>query len=131
MEVSKTRQGIPVLGSVEAGFPGPAEEDLSDMLSLDDFLIDNKEASYMLQVKGDSMIDAGIHEGDLVIVERGGEARSGDIVIAEVDGGWTMKYLRVKNGQQFLEPANRRYPPLYPENDLKVAAIVRAVVRKY
>ena len=83
----------PLLGIVEAGFPS-AEEELIDTMSLDEYLIENKEASYILRVKGDSMIDAGIREGDLVIVERTNAPRVGDIVIAEVDGEWTMKYLR-------------------------------------
>lgn len=123
---------VPVLGLVEAGFPSAAEEELIDTMSIDEYLIPhNKEATYMLEVKGDSMIDAGICEGDLVIVERGPEPKVGDIVIAEVDGGWTMKYLRKKDGKTFLEPANKDYKPIFPENDLKVAAIVRGVVRKY
>jgi repressor LexA len=66
-----------------------------------------------------------------VIVERRGEPKEGDIVIAEVDGGWTMKFFR-KNGKQiYLEPANKKYKPIYPEYDLKIAAIVRGVIRKY
>lgn len=122
---------IKILGLVEAGFPTPAEEDNSDSMSLDEFLIDNKDASYMLTVKGDSMIDASIKEGDIVIVERGKEPKEGDIVIAEIDGGWTMKYYRKKNGRPYLEPANKKYKPIYPREEMKIAAIVRAVVRKY
>ena len=87
--------------------------------------------SGVLEVKGDSMIDAGIQEGDLVIVERGREPKPGDIVIAEVDGGWTMKYYRKKAGKVFLEAANKAYQPIYPEQDLKIAAVVKGVVRKY
>jgi len=122
---------IPVLGLVEAGFPTVAEEEVLDTMSIDEYLIEHKEASYMLEVKGDSMIDAGIQEGDLVIAERKGEPKDGDIVIAEIDGGWTMKYFR-KNGRiVYLEPANKKYKPIYPEHDLKVAAIVKGVVRKY
>jgi len=122
---------VPVLGLVEAGFPTAAEEELVDTMSIDEYLIENKEATYMLEVKGDSMIDAGIQEGDLVIAERRGEPRDGDIVIAEVDGGWTMKYYRKKDGKIWLEPANKNYMSIYPEHDLKVAAIVKGVVRKY
>ncbi|MDE2041110.1 MAG: LexA family transcriptional regulator [Patescibacteria group bacterium] len=122
---------VPMLGLVEAGFPTAAEEELVDTMSLDDYLIDNKEATYLLEVKGDSMIDAGIQEGDLVIVERGREPKPGNIVIAEVDGGWTMKYYRVTNGRAWLEAANPRYGPIHPEQELKVAAIVKGVVRKY
>lgn len=120
-----------VLGLVEAGFPSAAEEELADTMSLDEFLIDNKEASYILRVKGDSMIDAGIHEGDMVIVERSESAKDGQIVIAEVDGEWTIKYFRKRGGTAFLEPANKKFKPIYPEGELRVAAVVKAVIRKY
>lgn len=122
---------VPLLGLVEAGFPTTAEESTSDTLSIDEYLIEHKEATYILEVKGDSMIDAGICEGDLVIVERGKQPRIGDIVIAEVDGGWTMKYYRKKGNQVYLEPANKNYKNIYPVYDLKIAAIVKGVVRKY
>ena len=122
---------IKVLGLVEAGFPSPAEEELADTMSLDDYLIDNKEASYILRVKGDSMIDAGICEGDMVIVERGKSPKPGDIVIASIDNEYTIKYYRTKSGKIFLEPANEKYKPIYPENELKIEAIVKAVIRKY
>src|ERR1035437_8570737 len=122
---------VPLLGLVEAGFPTAAEEELVDTMSIDEYLIERKEATYMLEVKGDSMIDAGIQEGDLVIAERGREPKLGDIVIAEVDGGWTMKYYRKTGGKVWLEPANKAYPPIYPEQDLKIAAVVKGVVRKY
>ncbi|MEO8638035.1 MAG: transcriptional repressor LexA [Candidatus Taylorbacteria bacterium] len=122
---------IKVLGLVEAGFPSAAEEELQDTMNLDEYLIDNKEATYMLEVKGDSMIDAGIQEKDMVLVERGIPPKEGDIVIAEVDGGWTMKYLRKKGGLMWLEPANKKYRPIFPKENMKVVAVVRAVIRKY
>lgn len=120
-----------VLGLVEAGFASPAEEDRGQEMSLDEYLIPRRDASYMLTVKGDSMQDAGIVEGDMVVVERGGEVRPGAIVIAEVDGAWTMKYYRMKGGKPYLEAANKKYKPIYPKGELKIAAVVRAVVRKY
>ena len=122
---------IPLLGLVEAGFPTDAGEAMTDTLSLDDYLIEHKDSSYLLEVKGDSMIDEGIKEGDLVLVERKGEAEDGDIVIAEIDGGWTMKYLRKKNGKVFLEAANSKYKPMYPTYGFRIAAIVKGVIRKY
>src|SRR3989344_7098208 len=122
---------VPRLGLVEAGFPSAAEEELADTMSLDEYLIPNKEATYILEVKGDSMIDEGIREGDLVIAERKKEAKEGDIVIAEVDGGWTMKYFRKKAGKAYLEAANKNFKPIYPERELKVAAVVKGVIRKY
>jgi repressor LexA len=130
----------PMLGLVKAGLPSAidgiqsADVDESDMMSLDDFLIRSREKSYILEVDGDSMIEAHIAEGDLVIVERAEKANDGDIVIAEVDGEWTMKYFRAGNGKTsgaWLEPANKKYKPIYPEGDLRIAAIVKGVVRKY
>lgn len=122
---------VKILGLVEAGFPSPAEETLVDTISLDELLIENKEASYILRVKGESMIDAGIKEGDMVIAERGSNAQDGDIVVAELDGGWTMKYFRKRGSRIYLEPANKDMGPIYPEDELRVAAIVKAVIRKY
>lgn len=127
---SKSFDEIPLLGLVEAGMPSSGDV-LTDTMSIDDYLIEHRESSYLLEVKGDSMIEAGINEGDLVIAERRGEPKDGDIVIAEVDGGWTMKYYRKKGNQVYLEPANKKYSPIYPEYDLKIAAIVKGVVRKY
>lgn len=120
-----------VLGVVEAGFPSAAEEELVDTMSLDDYLIDNREATYLLKVKGDSMIEAGICEGDMVLVERGKQPKDKDIVIAEVDGGWTMKYFRKQGSKIWLEPANKKMKAIFPKAELNIAAVVRAVVRKY
>ena len=122
---------VAVLGTVEAGFPSAAEEESGDTMSLDEFLIENREATYMLKVTGDSMIDAGLLPGDMVLVERRGEAKDGDIVIAEVDNGWTMKYLRKQGNKVYLEPANKKYKPIIPKQELKIAAIVVAAIRKY
>jgi len=122
---------LPVLGTVAAGFPSPADEELADTLSLDDYLISNKEATYLLKVQGTSMIDAGILPGDLLLVERGAQPRDGDIVIAQVDRAWTMKYFRRRGVHVFLEAANKDYQPLYPQEELTIAAVVRAVIRKY
>ncbi|PIR82492.1 LexA family transcriptional repressor [Candidatus Kaiserbacteria bacterium CG10_big_fil_rev_8_21_14_0_10_59_10] len=123
--------GARVLGVVEAGFPSPAEEELLDVMDFDEYLTPNKESSYILKVKGDSMIDAGIQPGDMVIVERRATYKPGQIVVASVDGEFTMKYLRQKNGAYFLEPANEKYKPIYPSEEFRVEAVVTAVVRKY
>ncbi len=120
-----------LMGAVHAGFPSPAEEELIDTLSLDELLITNREASFLLKVTGDSMTGAGIMPDDLVIVERGRSPKSGDIVIAEVDGQWTMKYLRKRGESVLLVPANPRYKPISPRTRLTIAGVVTAVVRKY
>lgn len=127
----QTLNEVPLLGLVEAGFPSEADSQTLDTIDVNEYLFEHKETSYMLRVKGDSMIDAGIQEGDMVIAERGKQAKPGDIVIAYVDGGWTMKYLRHKAGKAYLEPANKAYKPIYPEESLEIAAVVKGVVRKY
>jgi repressor LexA len=123
--------GVRLLGLVEAGFPSPAEEELLDVMSFDEYLTPNKESSYILKVKGDSMIDAGIREGDMVIVERRASYKVGQIVIASVDGEYTMKYYRKSGDKVYLEPANERYKPIYPKESFRIEAVVTAVVRKY
>jgi len=122
---------VRILGTVEAGFPSPAEESVADTLSLDDLLIQNPETTFLLKVSGDSMSGAGILPGDMVLVDKGRTPKSGDIVIAEVDGAWTMKYLRKREEDVALIPANPKYEPIRPKNELRVARVVTAVVRKY
>jgi SOS regulatory protein LexA len=123
---------VRVLGYVEAGWPSPAEEELIDTISLDEYLIPrNKESTYIVKVTGRSMVDAGILPGDQVIVERGREPKEGDIVIAQVDGAWTIKYYRAKGGKVVLYPANPDFKPIVPKHELVVAAVVNAVIRKY
>jgi len=122
---------VKLLGAVQAGFPSPAEEELIDTLSLDEFLIERPEATFMLKVSGDSMLEAGIHPGDLVLVERGVAPRSNDVVVAQVDGEWTMKYfIRDRKGVR-LEPANRKYKAITPRSSLEIGGVVRCVIRKY
>ncbi len=77
------------------------------------------------------MIDAGILPGDAVLVERRREAKPGDIVIAEADGEWTMKFFRKQGQRVALEPANKQYPTIVPKKHLRLAAVVIAVIRKY
>jgi SOS regulatory protein LexA len=123
--------GLRLLGAVQAGFPSPAEEELADALSLDDFLIRRPEATYMLTVNGDSMTGAGIFPGDMVLVEKGGTPKPGDIVVAQVDDEWTIKYYRKDATGVLLEAANARYQPIRPKRSLSIGGIVKAVIRKY
>lgn len=123
--------GLQVNGEVCAGFPSPAEEVLSNVISFDEYLLAHREASFLLSVKGDSMIGAGIMEKDLVIVERGRQPINGDIILAEVDGNWTMKYFHKKGRTITLEAANPKYPPIVPQTELRVVGVITALVRKY
>lgn len=122
---------IPKLGFVTAGFPAAVEEEMIDTINLDDLLIGKKELTYMLEVDGDSMIDAHIEPGDMVLVEKNNNAVDGQIVIAEVDGEYTMKYFKKEGQKVWLEPANTNYKPIYPEHSLNVIAVLKAVIRKY
>ena len=124
---------IPLLGLVEAGIPSIADQEELDSISLDNYLIEHKEKTFLLEVKGDSMIEAHIEEGDLIIAERTETAKNGDIVVAEVDGEWTLKYYKkdaVKNSV-WLEPANKNYTAIHPKHSLRIAAVVKGVIRKY
>ena len=121
-----------MLGTVEAGIPSPAEEVHLDTINLEDYLICNPQATYLLRVQGESTIDAGILPGDAVLVERQKEAKTGDIVIAEVDGEWTMMKVFSKRAWRIsLEPANPNYPTILPQQHLRIAAVVIAVIRHY
>ena len=120
-----------VLGLVAAGFPSPAEEELADTMSLDEYLISNPQATYLLNVDGDSMIDAGIHPGDLVLVQKNLAPKNGDIVVAQVDGDWTLKYFEKKDRAVSLRAANKKYPLIFPKQELVIAGVVIANVRKY
>ena len=129
-------QSLRVLGTVQAGFPSPAEENLLNTLSLDEFLIRNHNASFLLRVTGDSMIEEGIMPDDLVVVERGRAPKNNDVVLAQMDGEWTLKYYRDRDEKgtrvsPFLVAANKKYPVMIPKQELKVSGVVASVVRKY
>ena len=130
--VAPHRQANPLrlLGSIVAGFPSPAEEALLDTMTLDEYLIGRPEATYMLRVEGDSMVEAGILPGDVVLVERGRQPKNGDIVIACVDGEWTLKSFYKDAKGVRLEPANRKYTTIWPKRTLTIEGVVGSVVRK-
>ena len=123
--------GIKILGSVEAGFPSPAEEELADAISIDEYLIPNKQSSFLLKVTGTSMIGAGINHGDLVIVEKGRDPRNHDIVVACVDNEWTIKRFFKKGIGILLKPENSRFKPIFAKQDLIIGGVVTGVIRKY
>lgn len=122
------------LGSIVAGFPVD-EEQLADApaISLDEYLVPNNKQDryYMLSVRGDSMKDAGIVDGDLVIVERESTPRDHDIVVACVDGEWTLKYYVPDPAGIRLEPANPNYKFIRAKRSLVIGGVVRSLIRKY
>lgn len=104
---------LPLLGTVRAGFGVPVEDEPEDTMSLDDFLIERPDASFMVKVQSDSMIDAGIRPGDMIIVERGCTPKKGDIVVARADSSWSLRYFTSAGGELIVE------------------GVVKGVVRKY
>ena len=131
LTLTRNPRALKLAGEVCAGIPTSAEEDLRGIVSFDEYLVRHPETSFLLSVTGDSMIDAGIREKDLVIVEKNKEPQNGDIILAEVDGNWTMKYFCRKGKIVTLEAANSKYPPIIPQSDLRIAGVITAVVRKY
>lgn len=121
---------LPLLGIIKAGFPILAEENKT-YLTLDEYLIEDPKDSFLLKVSGDSMVDVGIFEGDIVIIEKSKEARSGDIVLAQIDREWTLKILRKDKQKVYLEAANPKYPLFIPKKELQIYGIVKGVVRKF
>ncbi|MDA1208721.1 MAG: transcriptional repressor LexA [bacterium] len=122
---------LPLFGPIAAGFAAPVEEQAEEMITLDDYLVRDRASTFLLRVKGDSMIDAGIHEGDLVVVERGKEPRVNEIVVGVLDGEFTLKRLKRNKGKYYLQAENPAYPDMYAMEELQVAGVVKSVIRKY
>lgn len=116
---------------VPAGMPISADSDVHEQITIDRFLIQQPNKTVLIRVKGDSMVDAGIHDGDLAVVERKTEATQGDIVVAVVDDQFTLKTLaRDKDGYHLL-PANPNYPVIRPNGKLEIFGVLVGLVRKY
>ncbi len=121
---------LPLFGPIAAGFATAAEEQAEEQVSIEEYLVKDRTSTFLLRVKGDSMIDAGIREGDLVIVERGKEPKINQIVVGVLDGEFTLKTLKKAKGKYYLQAENAAYPDMYALDELQVAGIVRGVVRK-
>jgi SOS-response transcriptional repressor LexA len=116
--------------TVQAGLPNPAISDGYDLITIDDYLVRLPSRTSLVRVKGDSMEDAGILDGDLVVVEKQPTAKKGDIVVAIVDGQFTLKRLDVDRGQFILRAENKAYAPIRPEGALEVFGVMVGLVRK-
>ncbi len=115
---------------VRAGLPEAADDAEADALTIDDYLIERPSETVLIRVKGDSMIDAGILEGDLVVVEKRHDARKGEIVVAIVDNQFTLKRLDVDRGEFILRAENKGYAPIRPEGALEIFGVMVGLVRK-
>jgi len=122
---------LPVLGFVPAGGPVITDEYVNGYMTVGEELAKNSKDFFLLTVTGNSMIDAGIFEGDLVVVNKKKEPRDGDIVIALVDNANTVKRFIKKDGKVYLKAENKDYSNIYPENELTVQGVVTALIRQY
>lgn len=122
---------LPVLGSIPAGGPVVTEETVEDWMSVDSDIVKNPADAFVLKVRGDSMIGAGIFEGDFVIADLKKQPRKGDIVVALVDGGSTVKRYMTDDGKIYLKPENPNYENIYPESELQIQGVVTALFRRY
>jgi DNA polymerase V len=122
---------LPLFGhKIAAGFPSPADDYVEDRIDLNQHLIRHKEATFFLRVKGESMLSAGIHDGDLLVVDRALDPVDGKIVIAVLDGELTVKRLERRKGKIRLLPENPAFPPLEVKNeqDLVIWGVVTHVI---
>ena len=117
--------------TVRAGLPSPASSDGQDTLSIDEYLIEKPSKTVLITVQGDSMIDAGIVPGDVVIVEKRQLANVGDMVVAIVDNEFTLKTLGREGREFVLLPANKAYPVIRPKGQLEIFGVVVGQFRKY
>ncbi|MBV6434599.1 MAG: LexA repressor [Bryobacteraceae bacterium] len=124
---------LPIHGQIAAGYPQSAETSRADAyVSLDETTLGfrPREGCFVLKVRGDSMKDAGIFEGDMVVVEPTPDPRVNQIVVALIDGESTLKRLVRVKGQWFLKAENAAYPELHPRSALVIQGVVRTVIRK-
>ncbi|OLN31334.1 Error-prone repair protein UmuD [Desulfovibrio sp. DV] len=130
---ARTALPLPLyLAPVSAGFPSPAEDYLDQALDLNELCIAHPAATFYVRASGDSMRDAGIHSGDVLVVDRAMEPLPGRIVIAAVNGELTVKRLRLQDGRLFLMPENPAYTPLevHPESSFEIWGVVTFVIHR-
>ncbi|MFQ5787467.1 MAG: LexA family protein [Thermodesulfobacteriota bacterium] len=129
----KTELRLPLfISRMPAGFPSPASDYVEQKLDLNEYLIKHPAATYFVRVEGDSMINAGIFENDVLIVDRALEARNNDVVVAVLNGELTVKRIHYKNDRAFLIADNPDYNPMEitPEMDFNIWGVVTYVIHK-
>lgn len=126
-----TRYALPIfLGRIPAGFPSPADDYIEGKLDLNRHLIQHPAATFFLRVSGDSMIDAGIHTGDILVVDRSLEAVDENVIVAALDGELTVKRLSTRDRIVRLLPANKDYQPIEirPQQTFEIWGVVTSVI---
>lgn len=122
---------LPLLGAIPAGGPVLTDEYVNGWMTVGEDLVKNGDDYFLLEVTGNSMIDAGIFEGDIVVVNKKKTPTNGDIVVALVDNHNTLKRLVKKDGKSYLKAENKAYSDIYPENELVIQGVVTSMIRQY
>lgn len=119
-------------GRVQAGFPSPAQGEYADVIDLNRALITNPAATFCARVIGNSMVDAGINEGDLLIIDRSLTPHDGNIAVCFIDGDFTVKRLSMRDNRLFLTPANADYPelPVSEDSNFQVWGVVSHIIKR-
>lgn len=120
-----------VSATVRAGSPDSIEGTGAEPFLVDNYLIRRPSSTVMIPVKGDSMIEAGIHDGDIIAVERSKAAKAGDFVVAIVDSEFTLKELATEKGRFILKPHNKAYPIIRPKGELEIFGVMVGLVRRF
>ena len=117
---------------ISAGFPSPADDFKEIRISLDKEIIKNEEATFYARVDGESMLGAGLNDGDLIVIDRSEEPKNGSIAVCFLDGEFTVKRLKLKNKEIYLMPENSKYSPIKigEGNELSIWGVVTYVVKK-
>lgn len=121
-------------GGIHAGFPSPAQDYMTDSIDINKVIIQHREATFYARVSGDSMIDAGVGDGDIVVIDKSLEAKDGDYVAAYIDGDFALKQFHIdqQNCCGWLLPANKKYEPIRvtEENEFMIWGVITFVVKK-
>ena len=119
-------------GRIQAGFPSPAQGEYADTIDLNRALITNPAATFCARVIGNSMVDAGINEGDLLLIDRSITPHDGCIAVCFIDGDFTVKRLAVRDDGIYLQPANASFPEMkvYEDSDFQVWGVVSHIIKK-
>jgi DNA polymerase V len=125
-------EAILINAGISAGFPSPAGDFKQERISLDKELIKNKEATFFARVSGESMINAGLEDGDLIVIDRSLEPTNNKIAVCFIDGEFTVKRLQVKKNKIWLKPENTNYKAIEvkEDNELIIWGIVTNVIKK-
>ena len=118
--------------NISAGFPSPADDFKEIRISLDREIVKNEEATFYARVDGESMLGAGLNDGDLIVIDRSAEPKDGSIAVCFLDGEFTVKRLKLKNKEIYLMPENSKYSPIKigEGNELSIWGVVTYVVKK-